>query len=45
MCSVFRVSLFREMGRVPAVIRRFGDAERLQETVREVQRRLYREAA
>ena len=41
MCSVFRVSLFREMGRVPAVIQRFSGAERLQGTMREMQRRLY----
>ena len=38
---VFRLSPFREMGQTPGVIRRFGGAERLQETVREVQRRIY----
>jgi hypothetical protein len=32
---------FREMGQVPGVIRRFSGAERLQETARETQRRLY----
>lgn len=38
---VFRTSPFREMGQAPGVIRRFGGAERLQETLEEVQRRLY----
>jgi len=38
---VFRLSPFREMGQAPGVIRRFGDAERLQEALSEVQRRLY----
>jgi type I restriction enzyme R subunit len=38
---VFRTSPFREMGQAPGVIRRFGGAERLQETVHEMQRRLY----
>jgi hypothetical protein len=41
MCSVFHVSLFRELGRAPRVIRRFEGTERLQDTVREVQRRLH----
>jgi len=38
---VFRLSPFREMGQVLEVIQRFGGAERLQETVREMQRRIY----
>jgi type I restriction enzyme R subunit len=38
---VFSLSPFREMGKVVGVIRRFGGSERLQETVREMQRRLY----
>ncbi len=38
---VFRLSPFREMGKAVGVIRRFGDAERLQTTVREMQERLY----
>ena len=38
---VFRLRPFREMGQVPGVIQRFGGPEQLQETVREVQRRLY----
>jgi type I restriction enzyme R subunit len=38
---VFRLSPFREMGQAPGVIRRFGRAERLQEALDEVQRRLY----
>jgi hypothetical protein len=29
------------MGQVVGVIRRFGDAERLQETMQEIQQRLY----
>jgi len=29
------------MGQVVGVIRRFGDAEQLKETVREMQRRIY----
>jgi type I restriction enzyme R subunit len=38
---VFSLSPFREMGKVVGVIRRFGGSERLQETVRKMQRRLY----
>jgi len=38
---VFRLSPFREMGRAVGVIRRFGGAEQLQATVREMQERLY----
>jgi type I restriction enzyme R subunit len=38
---VFRLSPFREMGKAVGVIRRFGDAEHLQTTVREMQERLY----
>ncbi len=38
---VFRLSPFREMGQALGVIRRFGSPERLQETIGEVQRRLY----
>jgi type I restriction enzyme R subunit len=38
---VFRTSPFREMGQSPGVIRRFGGVEQLQETLDEVQRRLY----
>ncbi|ABX07905.1 type III restriction protein res subunit (plasmid) [Herpetosiphon aurantiacus DSM 785] len=39
--SIFRVSPFREMGEVRGVIARFGDAQRLRETIDEIQRRLY----
>jgi type I restriction enzyme R subunit len=38
---VFRTSPFREMGQAPGVIQRFGGTECLQETLDEVQRRLY----
>jgi type I restriction enzyme R subunit len=38
---VFRTSPFREMGQAPGVIRRFGDAESLQEMLGEIQTRLY----
>jgi type I restriction enzyme R subunit len=38
---VFRTSPFREMGQVPGVIRRFGGADQLQETLDEMQQRLY----
>jgi type I restriction enzyme R subunit len=38
---VFRLSPFREMGQAPGVIRRFGDAQRLQATLQEMQQRLY----
>jgi type I restriction enzyme R subunit len=38
---VFSLSPFREMGQVVGVIQRFGDAEQLKETVREMQRRIY----
>jgi type I restriction enzyme R subunit len=38
---VFSLNPFREMGKVVGVIRRFGGSGRLQETVREMQRRLY----
>lgn len=40
--GVFRVSPFREMGKVRGVINRFdGDAQRLRSAVDEIQRRLY----
>jgi type I restriction enzyme R subunit len=38
---VFSLGPFREMGKAIGVIRRFGDAEQLKETVREMQRRIY----
>jgi hypothetical protein len=38
---VFRLSLFREIGKAVGVIRRFGNAERLQEAMREMQRWIY----
>ena len=38
---VFRLSPFREMGQALGVIRRFGDVERLQATMGEMQERLY----
>jgi type I restriction enzyme R subunit len=38
---VFRLSPFREMGQAVGVIRRFGDVEHLQATMREMQQRLY----
>lgn len=39
--AIFRVSPFREMGEVRGVIARFGDAQRLRNTLNELQRRLY----
>jgi type I restriction enzyme R subunit len=38
---VFRLSPFREMGQALGVIQRFGDVERLQATMGEMQERLY----
>jgi type I restriction enzyme R subunit len=38
---VFRTNPFREMGQAPGIVRRFGGAEELQETLDEIQRRLY----
>ncbi len=39
--AIFRVSPFREMGEARGVVARFGDAQRLRETLDEIQRRLY----
>jgi type I restriction enzyme R subunit len=40
--AIFRVSPFRQMGEVRGVVRRFsGDAQRLKQTMDELQRRLY----
>jgi len=38
---VFRTSPFREMGQAPGVIQRFGGAQRLQETLEQMQQKLY----
>lgn len=38
---VFRLPPFLEMGQAPGVVRRFGSTERLQESLREMQQRLY----
>lgn len=40
---VFRLPPFLEMGQAPGVVRRFGSTERLQESLREMQQRIYLE--
>lgn len=38
---VFRLPPFLEMGQAPGVVRRFGSTERLQQSLRELERRIY----
>lgn len=40
--EVFRLSPFREMGQAPGVIKRFGSADALRDTLHDMQQRLYR---
>lgn len=38
---VFRLPPFLEMGQAPGLVRRFGSTDRLQESLREMQRQIY----
>ena len=41
VARVFRLPPFLEMGQAPGVVRRFGSTERLQDSLREMQKRIY----